>query len=231
MKFICDSDLHFKVYSGNTPTIRPDKIANVSRIKTLDPDFVIVAGDLTNNGSDGKKLLCIPLSGPEKQLQGYVESYAKNLEQQDIQVYECMGNHDDWTYPPYMYMAVKKYIISKHKSLLYSFTQGDLLFICLNIYPDSDGRKFLRNTLKDKKRPVVIFFHYNLQGQWSNWWTDDDKKAFLEVISGYNVILIVTGHIHETNSYTWNGFQVVTCGGSKLVSCNYDNGKLDIELI
>lgn len=46
---VCDSDLHFQDGS-----IRSDKKDNVGKIQRIKPDLVIAAGDLTNNGSDGK---------------------------------------------------------------------------------------------------------------------------------------------------------------------------------
>jgi Icc-related predicted phosphoesterase len=225
--FVCDSDLHFEE-RGLNDLPRPEKDNNVSIIQSLNPDLVIVAGDLTNNGSDGSKICCLPISGHQCQLQAYEEKYVKPLEQ-FTSVYASMGNHDNWTYFPYVYKAIQVYIIKKYGGINYHFTHKGVQFICLGIYPDADAlRFFLKNA--DSTIPLVLFFHYNLQGPWSDWWTNEEKEAFNTTIAGYNVKLIVTGHIHECSNYTWEGYNVITCGGRGVYKCTYFNNNVSIEL-
>ena len=64
--FFADSDLHFQKRESGAILPMEYKLDNISRIIKEQPDLVLVAGDLTNNGSDGSKILCIPISGPEK---------------------------------------------------------------------------------------------------------------------------------------------------------------------
>lgn len=230
--FYCDSDLHFQEDETGNVRIRSDKKDNVNKIKNdKNSSFVIVAGDMTHNGSDGKKLLCIPISGQQKQLQGYVEQYVTALA--TIPVYECMGNHDNWTYFPYIHKAVEEYIKEKFGSTCYSWKYGKVSFICLGLYPNDEGLRYLNNVL-DGETPTVLIFHYNLHGPWSDFWTTEEKDRFYNTIKGYkNILLIVTGHIHASEEYIWNGFKVITCGGSGLMKCTYNhmNNKITVNRI
>jgi predicted phosphodiesterase len=225
--FYCESDLHFN------PTIRIDKESNENKIAPN--SLVLIAGDLTNNGSDGKKLLgFIPISGSVKQLQG-LQAYIKRLENYKCRVLCCMGNHDDYTYFPYIYKATESFIKKRHGKLHYTIEHEGIRYICLSKCPTESRLPYLKNELaKNSTIPTVIFFHYNLQGAWSHWWKDSEKEEFYQVIKNYeNIILIATGHIHKTDIYDWRGFKVVTCGGSELIKCSFtkSSNKLFIEKI
>lgn len=231
--FYCDSDLHFQEDDSGNMCIRSDKKDNVSKIKSdKNSSFVIVAGDMTHNGSDDKKFLCtIPISGRQKQLQGYIDQYANALT--GIPVYECMGNHDNWSYFPYVYKAVEKYIKDKFGATLYSWKYGQVLFVCLGIYPDDEGIRYL-NSVLDGETPTVLIFHYNLDGPWSDFWTTEEKDRFYNTIKGNkNILMIITGHIHASKEYLWNGFKVITCGGPGLMKCTYNhmNNKITVNKI
>jgi hypothetical protein len=95
--FAVDSDVHFANRDG-VICIRPDKALHVERLKALKKSYnlqaVVVPGDLTMFGSNGKKIGCIPISGEDKELQGFVEQYQQPLEEAGIAVCENIGNHD-----------------------------------------------------------------------------------------------------------------------------------------
>ena len=219
--FFCDSDLHFKKRDNNIVTLYDYKANNVQRIINSNADFVLVAGDITNNGSDGKKILCIPISGPEKQLQAYMSHYVEPIESYGIKVYSCLGNHDNWTYPPYIHKAIVNFIKKKHGGLLYNFVNKSVQFICLSIYPDKTSLKYF-SKVADKSKPIVVFFNYNLEGEVSGSWSNEEKQAFKNTINGYNIKLIVTGHLHEAWAVTWNGYPVIICGGMGVYKCYFD---------
>lgn len=216
--FYCDSDLHFSADDDDDITPMSYKNNNATKVIEAKPDLVLVAGDMTNNGSDGSKFMCIPISGPEKQLQGYLTQYVEPITANGIQVYSCLGNHDNWTYPPYVYKAIVKYIKKKHGGIYYNFIHKGVQFICLNIYPDSAGLKYFKK-VADATLPIVLFFHYNLEGEMSGWWTDEEKEAFKNTISGYSIKLIVTGHLHEAHEGIWNGYSYIICGGAGIYKC------------
>lgn len=48
--------------------------------------------------------------------------------------------------------------------------------------------------------PVVLTHHYDLQG--SDWWHEDQRRAYYEAIQPYNVIAVFYGHT-GTGFYTW----------------------------
>ena len=59
-------------------------------------------------------------------------------------------------------------------------------------------------------RPVIVFQHYGWDpfsvtggpGDGTVWWTESDRQAFLAVIQPYNVAAIISGHDHNTGSYS-----------------------------
>ena len=105
----------------------------------------------------------------------------------------------------------------------YSWDWNNVHFVQLNLYPcdDNDSRArdlrdhdcnesltWLKNDLSSKvggsNRPVVLIHHYgfdDLSTQESNnfddeWWTRQERKNYWSAIADYNVIGILTGHIH-----------------------------------
>lgn len=71
--------------------------------------------------------------------------------------------------------------------------------------------------------PVVIFFHYNITGPHSDWWSAGGKEAFYEVIKptpkkGYRVCCVAVGHQHRSYIEKWRDVSVVSgAGGSDCV--------------
>ncbi len=112
----------------------------------------------------------------------------------------------------------------------YSWDWDDVHFVCLNVFPGSVPRAvydrdapwndpkgalaFLTNDLKAQVgksgRPVVVFWHYGVRG-WGleKWWLPADLDALAGALKPYNIALIVHGHEHRYEHYTWNGMDVV----------------------
>jgi len=112
----------------------------------------------------------------------------------------------------------------------YSWDWDDVHFVCLNVFPGSVPRAvydreapwndpksalaFLTNDLKAQVgksgRPVVVFWHYGVRG-WGleKWWLPEDLDALAGALKPYNIALIVHGHEHRYEHYTWNGMDVV----------------------
>ena len=224
--FIVDSDLHF------TNSITPKKSNHVSLItgicKERQIDAVICPGDLTDNGWNGKSLCCWKYGGEYDQLISLKEQYISPISKY-TNVYLCMGNHDTYTPWPYIH-PVGNYIERRYDSLRYVFKLGDLHFVCLNIYPDRKGISFLNDILV-KGRPYVLFFHYNLEGQWSDWWTEKEKEQFYETIKDYNIVAILVGHAHRSSNMEWRGINVISGASTAVPVCTYERGKLSVEFI
>ncbi len=107
-----------------------------------------------------------------------------------------------------------------------------LHFICLGKYPDKSAIKFLKNDLKSNKdSKIVIFFHYNLTGKWSDWWSE--KERFYNVIKDYNIKAILVEHAHISRTSEWKDYLVVSAGSKKIAKCTYNisEDKIEVEYI
>lgn len=217
LKLIIDSDLHFK--NGK---IRHDKINHVEIINSVpNVDAVICAGDLTDSGFDGKKILCWAYGGNDDQITP-LKNFITNIK---YPIYLCMGNHDNYVPFPGIHKPVADLIKEKHSSLLYSWdiVKDNIYyhFICLDVYPNEEAIKFLkRELINNKKKIFIIYFHYCITGLWSGWWSDEEKAIFYDTIKNYNVKLIIVGHRHANWMDSWNGITIVSGSGSKVLVCN-----------
>jgi len=203
MKFIHTSDLH---YGG--VRCREEKRNEPRSIALADAEFVIVTGDLTENGFDGSLLCCIEYGGDDYQLQRFKLKFIRPIERSGKSIYLCPGNHDlgYWWSP---YKPVMHYIRKRHKSTQYAFERNGLRFICCGIYPKD--LKWLKKQMR-QDQPHVIFFHYNLIGKWSDWWSEKEKTAFAKVIEPYHIVAILVGHSHISEIQNWRGYRVILSG-------------------
>jgi hypothetical protein len=71
---------------------------------------------------------------------------------------------------------------------------------------------------------VFLIFHYNLEGSFSDFWSEDDKQAFLKLANEYKsqILGIMVGHKHQTYQNVWNGFKVFSAAGSELMKIMID---------
>ena len=104
--------------------------------------------------------------------------------------------------------------------LHYSWDWDGVHFLQLNLYPgnvphpetrysasyhDPQGSlDFLKADLAARVgsggQPVVVMHHYDLQG--TNWWHDEERKAYYDAVKPYNVIAVFHGHT-GTGVYRW----------------------------
>ncbi len=109
--------------------------------------------------------------------------------------------------------------VSKN-GLHYSWNWGGVHFVQLNLYPGNrphpkiryspqyhdpqNSLDFLKADLaahaKKGNPPVVVTHHYDLQG--SDWWHDEQRKAYYDAIRPYNVAAVLHGHT-GTGVYQW----------------------------
>ncbi len=225
IKFVLESDLHYKKNGSK----RSAKQGSSAKIVGIDADFVIVAGDLTDNGYDGSRIGCFRYGGFSNQLKPFIDDYVTPIEESGKDVYLCIGNHDRGR-SRYVYKPVFRYVKKRHGGINYAFSKGNLRFICCGMYPKD--LKFLKRKLRDN-RPNIIFFHYNLQGQWSDWWTGKEKDAFYECIKDYDIRAICVGHSHWSGVRKWNDITVVSGAGYQVALFTYDPeiDNLDIRFV
>jgi hypothetical protein len=212
IKFILNSDLHY-----NKDGIRPDKQDNVTKmldlVKTTRIDAVIVPGDLTDVGSDGRGS-CWCIDGRCKVLYEYdqlgelIDQFVHPIEQYSP-IFMSWGNHDAYWSSIHTVMEwlcclsttrypVLHYLEKKYGGLNYQFYIGSYHFICLGEYPDPPSFEYLKQHLTHDVK-TILFFHFSLDSDY-RWWPTEEKTAFYTYLQEYdsNIICIATGHHHET---------------------------------
>lgn len=112
----------------------------------------------------------------------------------------------------------------------YSWVWGGVRFVQLNIFPGTVDRPvydapatgndpkgsldFLRRVLEEHvgetDQPLVLVWHYGLRG-WGleKWWVEEDLEALEATLVGYNVVLLLHGHEHRYERYSWRGHDVI----------------------
>jgi len=244
MQFILDSDLHYSVREhGQRAMIRPDKKNDVLKIIRLCNQYsievVLTAGDLTNTGLGRHCVLdkftccCYPQSKLKHQgdeVKAYIEDFVETIEKDSCGiVYSCLGNHDVFTRWPYLYHPMTDFVIGRHGNEMYDFVKGGVHFICCSVYPDQMIIEWLKLILKKNIFGKVIFFHYNIQGQWSDWWSDDEKEIFYNTIKESKIYAICVGHGHSSHVKYWKDIPVIRGAGESVALCTIENDECRIE--
>lgn len=230
--FLVDSDLHFQRQQDGIIECRKRKRKRLAKIQEIKKRYkieaLICAGDLTNSGTDDMKLFGIPLYDADE-LGAVKTKYINPIEMIGIPVYENVGEKDVKGVKFGRFrLPVKRYVESRHGSILYTFRIRNLRFISLGLYPDDDAIAFLAK--QDLTRPTVLIFHYNLFGkQIDNIWKWEDREEFYKIIKYRNIKAIIVGHRHKTKVEDWNGYDVYIAGGSKMILLKW-NG-IDVEFV
>ena len=195
---------------------------SVEEINLLNPDFVIITGDLVFGQ-------LYPLEYSVE----YRKCY-KILQQFDVPTFLCPGNHDGYIQTGQDGFKLWKKFIGQ---LYYSFNYGDYHFTSINSYdwPASDRwaisyaplqwgghiqeeqmewiEKDLRQSAGAKARFIML--HHN-----PLWDTRNDsllkngnytgREKLLELIGKYNVSAVFDGHVHYDNITEQNGTLYIT---------------------
>ncbi len=194
------------------------------------PSGVLVAGDLTDTparqnmfGIHGALL---------NQRDGFNDDYAVNgTGRIKFPVYEGYGNHDvDNTTHSYTLDGIRARNLVRpgvvHLSdngLNYSWNWQGVHFVNLNIYPGMNDRSafslaFLQDDLQhytSTNTPIVIMQHFGFDSFSLTWWTDAERQAFADTLAGHNILGIFHGHLHTTDAYQWNGYNVFDGSAAK----------------
>ena len=126
---------------------------------------------------------------------------------------EALGNHDFMGDSP-----VVRHIVRRHGGIAYSFDWDDLHVACLGMYPSADRLRWLEEDLRTVTpgRPVVVFFHYGIDGPWSqSWESQEEREELARVLAGHRVAAIFHGHAHRAGSYRWREYDVFRPGSPK----------------
>jgi cytolysin (calcineurin-like family phosphatase) len=170
------------------------------RVET--PRGVLITGDLTDYST-------------EEQWQAFERFYG--LDGTDgllrFPVKEALGNHDFMGDSP-----VVRHIARRHGGIAYSFDWGRLHVACLGMYPNAERLRWLEADLRAVApgRPVVLFFHYGIDGPWSqSWESTEEREELARVLQGHRIAAIFHGHAHQAGSYRWREYDVFRPGSPK----------------
>jgi len=127
-------------------------------------------------------------------------------------VFEAIGNHDLNSESP-----IKKRVTERHGAINYAWDWEDLRLVCLDMYPDEKTLGWLTQKLAraGRQHPLILFFHYSLEGPYSDFWEESEKDAFAHSLSGYNVLAVFHGHEHHVGHYHWRGHAVFRPGAPR----------------
>jgi hypothetical protein len=126
--------------------------------------------------------------------------------------FEAIGNHDLNAESP-----IKERAKQRHGDINYSWDWDDLHIVCLDMYPSATTLEWLARDLSrlPADRPVIPFFHYSLDGPYSNSWEPKEKEAFAKALEGRNVPVIFHGHEHRLGHYVWHGHPIFRPGSPR----------------
>ena len=242
MRFAVVADVHFPSRAERADTF----VKAISSDPTI--EFVVVAGDLTDNGYDGKRdcsCLASMCGTPvvEDQLAEYIARFDAPLHAAGKHVYAVPGNTDNvvrrWRHP------VTDFIRSRHGDTHYIVLREGIALVFCDVYPDAKVLAWFARELAHKptlrNMPFAFFFHYNIHdasfgsGQVDDW-TSLEKLAFRDAIKSLRVLGIFVGHLHATYAYKWNQHDVYCTGGNdrwavvELVSNQAGDAAFDVTL-
>jgi hypothetical protein len=209
--FFVASDTHFGVpgiEEGNRRLIEelnglpgleyPPEIGG--RVET--PRGVLITGDLTDYST-------------EEQWQAFERFYGLTGKEGLLRfpVFEALGNHDFMGDSP-----VVRHIVRRHGGIAYSFDWDALHVVCLGMYPNAQRLRWLEDDLSKVTpgRPIVLFFHYGIDGPWSqSWESKEEREELARVLQGRRVAAIFHGHAHHAGTYRWRDYDVFRPGSPK----------------
>lgn len=226
--------------------------AKLNRLATHESkvDYALIPGDLTQNGigevnSVFTKLCCMcapyyakmDVDMDENELEKFQNTYLNQLRAHAENVIMCHGNHDH-AYTA-CYKPVINYIRRQYGGTVYMRRNKNFNILVLGKYPNDSVIKWLRRQLRDlytntSENSLIVMFHFNLSGPFSDWWSDELKDRFDEVLQNYkqHVAFIAVGHIHSSYISEWRGYRVVNGSGDQYVSATIDaDGTVKAELV
>lgn len=195
------TDTHFDGMGGGA--LRDDAVDDMNRLAGVPMPagygtvahaaFVLHGGDITANARPEMW---------ENDNDSTGDDFLSCTRRLDFPVYVVRGNHDADGGRTCIADAVRE----RHGALSYSFDHEGIHFVGLD-FPDRPapaGSAELTWLAEDlaavgPDTPVIIWQHRPLTG-------DASWNAFHEVVSGYNIVLLLHGDSHRHRRYRWRGF-------------------------
>ena len=212
---LCDTQLGFGGYEHDMESF---KIA-VNQINALNPDFVIICGDLVNDRNDSS------FTDFKEIRKGF-----------NMPCYSAPGNHDvgnvpnDTTLNYYRRTIGEDYYKFKNKG--YSFLVVNTQLWKVDLENESEKHdNWFRETLKEnsKNEAVFVIGHYPLYVESIE---EEEsyhnlplikRKEVMELFKQNNVVAFITGHTHKTVINNYENIQLVSGGAT---SRNIDGSPL-----
>lgn len=199
-RFAVLSDVHVTPGNANDKALRDA----VRDINGGDYDFVVVNGDLTNEGSDKE-----------------IANIKEILDGITLPLYVLPGNHENnWS------QSATKTFVDTFGGDRFVATVDSLVIVGINCGPYmkmGDGHikqedlHWLRSTLAERAKPgykVLSFNHYPIQDDLDNW------RDYASVLLDYPVIGHINGHYH-----TWKPYDIGGIPGAMTRALDMRDGK------
>lgn len=209
-KFAILSDIHVTPGNANEAKLKEA----VAEINSSDADYVIVSGDLTNEGSDEQ------LFNVKSIFDGFTKPY-----------YIIPGNHENnWS------QSACKTFNDIWGTDRFVFTVGDLVVVGMNCGPFmkmGDGHIkqedliWLDQTLAEKVKPgmkVLSINHYPILDDLDNY------RDYVEILKKYPVVTHQCGHYHRWRLYETDGINGLIVRALDMGNGDYGYTILDVDL-
>jgi len=203
-------------------------------------ETLIIPGDLTDHGVANVKnplinflCMCTPfrkskgedITQYKNELKILNNEYIRPLEIACKNTLMCVGNHDSQTQWWIGHNPVFSYVRKKHGDLVYVKKIDGIMVYCLSEYPTIKNVEWMEKHLRKHSMPFIVFFHYNLEGPFSDWWSDKEKLYLVSVIqkNKKRFAFIANGHWHVSQARFERDILCVNGAGSSPV-------QVDVEL-
>ncbi len=217
---ICDTQLGFSDYQKDLASFR----RAVARINELNPDFVVICGDLVNTADDRS-----------------FSDFKEIKESFKMPCYCVPGNHDIGNQPAaeslhyYRRMIGKDYYEVEHKGATFLFVNTQLWKE--NLPNESEQQDvWLKERLQKaagKGRPVFMVGHYPLfcrQADEADEYMNlpmEKRRELLTLYEQFHVVAVLHGHTHKLTLNQYKNIQMV---GAETTSRNFDENPLGFRL-
>lgn len=216
------------------PEKRADEgfMAAIAKVNVLKPDFVITGGDLIMDA----------LGVSYERADSLYDLYTELQEKFDMPVYNTIGNHEVFgiyeksgagpDHPEYKFGMFEKHLGETY----YSFDYQGWHFIILNSVVETEDRHYIgkideeqmewiSNDLLDvaPETPIIISTHIPfitvftqiLYGEFAPEYHGlvvENARAVLDIFTGYNLKLVLQGHLHYLEDIEVYGVHFITVG-------------------
>jgi 3',5'-cyclic AMP phosphodiesterase CpdA len=217
---LCDTQLGMGGYEHDVNTFKQA----VKQINQLNPDFVVICGDLVNDAADTS------YSDFKNIMKGFT-----------VPCHVAPGNHDVGNIPTdtslryYRETIGKDYYDFLHKNNAFLVTNTQLWKV--NVKADSEKHdNWFKKTLEmqsDKQYPIFVIGHYPLYTEFpeeeEHYFNipTDHRKAILEQFKQSNVVAYLSGHTHKLVVNNYENIQLVS---GETTSKNFDHRPFGFRL-